>query len=357
MLQVAGRQSRIKHKALLMAATPPTDVLSKPEFDSLPNQLPGDAFERMCSDPELMRAKRQFLGAVGAVVGLVVIATAVQLSGFWRIEHKPGDRVATAPPTAEVGVAVAPQSLAANQPSAESSNTVKKLSFRLSSSATDESTSTLEAQKVLVNFLAAKTLPEKLALVANPGSVQELMQAYYQKAPVAELAYERIESGGLPRTGYAEFRIILKDGRTKFAAVILTPEGPKLDWSSFALVGDLEWAQLLDQRPQTPVLMRVLARSAMHFEGHFKQSDGLRCVQLLPASDPTASPVFGYVPKGSELDKNLDYWLKSSGGEMLPLTLKICYSPESTTPDQAWITDLVTAGWVTLGVETPEGSE
>lgn len=357
MLQVAGRQSRIKHKALLMAATPPTDVLSKPEFENLPNQLPGDAFERMCSDPELMRAKRQFLGAVAAVLGLVVIATVVQLSGFWRIEHKPGDRVATAPPTPEVGVASAAQSSAAKASAVEPSNTIKKLSFRLSGSASDPSTSTLEAQQVLMSFLAAKTLPEKLALVANPGSVRERMQAYYQKTPLGEFAYERIESGGLPRTGYAEFRIILKDGRSKFAAIVSTPEGPKLDWPSFALVGDLEWAQMLDQRPQTPVLMRVLARSSMHYEGHFKQSDGLRCVQLLPASDPAASPVFGYVPKGSELDKNLDYWLKSSGGEMSPLTLKICYSPESTTPDQAWITDLVTAGWVTLGVETPEGSE
>ena len=345
MLQVAGRQSRIKHKALLVSAMPPTDTMGKPEFDNLPNQLPGDAFERMCSDPEIMRAKRHFMMAVGSVLGLVLMATLIHLSGFWRIQPTIGDRVATATPTQAVGVAAQEKIKSPATTSEANPNTVKKLSFRLSNPDSKASTNTA-SQQVLESFLAAETLEEKLSHVNNPSAVEAQMKAYYQKNALGAVVYERIETGGLPREGYVEFRIVMKNASSKFAAVVSTPSGPKLDWPSFALTSEIEWAQMREQRPQVPVLMRVLARTSTHFEGHFKQSDGLRCVQLLPASDPSAPPVFGYVPKGSDLDKNLDYWLKSSGGEMSPLTVEICYSPESTTPDPVLITDLFFAGWV-----------
>lgn len=357
MLQVAGRQSRIKHKALLVSAMPPTDTMGKPEFDTLPNQLPGDAFERMCSDPEITRAKRHFMMAVGSVLGLIVIATIIHLSGFWRIQPTIGDRVATAAPTQAVGVAAQETKKAPSTTEAANPNAVKKLSFRLSSASTDAAAIHAEAQQVLESFLAAETLSEKLSHINNAGAVEEQVKAFYQKHTIGAVLYDRIEASGLPREGYVEFRILMKNSSSKLAAMVSTPSGPKLDWPSFALTGDIEWAQMREQRPQVPVLMRVLARTSTHFDGHFKQADGLRCVQLLPASDPSASPVFGYVPKGSDLDKNLDYWLKSSGGEMSPLTVKICYSPESSSPDQAWITDLVVAGWFTLGAENAAGSE
>lgn len=357
MLQVAGRQSRIKHKALLVSAMPPTDTMGKPEFDTLPNQLPGDAFERMCSDPEIMRAKRHFMMAVGSVLGLVLIATIIHLSGFWRIQPTIGDRVATAAPTQAVGVA-AQETINSPATTAEAnSRTVKKLSFRLSNPDSDTSSTYAASQQVLESFLAAETLPEKLSHVNDPSAVEAQMKAFYQKNALGAVVYERIETGGFPREGYVEFRIVMKNSSSKFAAVVSTPSGPKLDWPSFALTGEIEWKEMREQRPQVPVLMRVLAKTSTYFEGHFKQSDGLRCVQLLPASDPSAPPVFGYVPKGSDLDKNLDYWLKRSGSEMSPLTVKICYSPESNTPDQAWITDLVVAGWFTLGAENAAGSE
>jgi hypothetical protein len=359
MLQVAGRQSRIKHKALLVSSMPPTDTMGKPEFDILPNQLPGDAFERMCSDPEITRAKQHFIMAVGSVLGLVLLATIIHLSGFWRIQPTIGDRVATAAPTQAVGVAPQETSKAQSSTAGVNPNAVKKLNFRLSNSTTDTDAASIfaESQKVLVSFLAAETIPEKLSHVNNPSAVESQMKAFYQKNALGAVVYERIEAGGLPREGYLEFRIVMKNSSSKFAAMVSTPSGPKLDWPSFALTGEIEWAQMREQRPQLPVLMRVLAKTSTHFEGHFKQTDGLRCVQLLPASDPAAPPVYGYVPKGSDLDKNLDYWLKSSGVEMSPLTVRICYSPESSTPDQAWITDLVVAGWFTLGVENAAGSE
>ena len=357
MLQVAGRQSRIKHKALLVSSMPPTDTMGKPDFDNLPNQLPGDAFERMCSDPEITRAKRHFMMAAGSVLGLVLLATIVHLTGFWRIQPTIGDRVATAAPTQAVGVAA--QETIKPQSSSEKANpnVVKKLSFRLSSDSTNAASIYAESQRVLESFLAAETLPQKLLHVNNPSVVEQQMKAFYQKHAIGALVYDRIEASGLPREGYVEFRILMKNSSSKLAAMVSTPNGPKLDWPSFALIGEIEWTQMREQRPQVPVLMRVLARTSTHFDGHFKQSDGLRCVQLLPASDPSASPVFGYVPKGSDLDKNLDYWLKRNGGEMSPLTVKICYSPESSTPDQAWITDLVVAGWFTLDAGSATGSE
>jgi hypothetical protein len=94
--------------------------------------------------------------------------------------------------------------------------------------------------------------------------------------------------------------------------------------------------------------MRVLAATSTHFTGYFRDAKNLRCVQLVPAGNPTAPPVYGYVPSGTDLDKDLDYWLRSSGGKLAPLTVKLCYSPMAMENDQVWITELVVPGWVTI---------
>jgi hypothetical protein len=93
--------------------------------------------------------------------------------------------------------------------------------------------------------------------------------------------------------------------------------------------------------------MRVSAAPAVHFSGHFSDADALRCVQMVPAGNPSAAVVYGYLPRGSDLDRQVDYYLRSSGGELAALTVKICYSHESSGTDQAWITELVVSGWVT----------
>ncbi len=352
MLQVAGRESKTKRKALLVGSTSPTDTMEKPEITFEPQQLPGDAFERMCADPEIQGMRRLFLGSIGAVAALIVVASFLHWMGVWTrasvdvpvaVDRKDETRLnqESVPPQMAMDVPVKGlKALAAATP-------VKKLSFTAAHKKDESMALTAEPRMVLEKFLAANSVEERMKLVANVSVLEEPLRHYYEKHPAGAIPYEQIEYGLKSQENFTEFRVVLKDGTKRFAAVISTPDGPMVDWPSFVALGDLEWEQMRQSRPTTPAMMRVLAAPAVHFTGHFSDADALRCVQMVPAGNPMAAPVYGYLPRGSDLDRQIDYLLRSAGGELAALTVKLCYSHESMNNDQVWITELVVSGWVT----------
>ncbi len=353
MLQVAGRETRIKHKALLMGATPPTDTLAKPDLSCEPQQLPGDAFERMCADPEILRAKKRFFVAAGSVVGLSILAAIFQMIGTWGRVTPDGESNQASAPSMLSGAKTSEVTKSATPKPAAAVESIKKLSFRTAKQADQGASTGSEPQSALEKFLAAPSVEEKLAYVANPKSVELQMRDFYENHPASAISFQTIELGAKNKANFTEFKVVLIDGTQKFAAVVPTLDGPRVDWPSFVALGDLEWEEMRAARPKKPVLMRVLAVTASHFKGQYSDEKNLRCVKLVPASNPSATPVFGYVPKGADLDKDLDYWLRSAGGALAPLTVKLCFSPVNDDVDQAWITELVVPGWVTAATKMP----
>jgi len=355
MLQVAGREANVKHKALLVA---PTHSAPTNDLNHEPQPLPGDAFDRMCSDPEILKMRRNFVIAVSTVIGLIITATILQWSGFWR-KTQTNDPVyagsfqplVTASEKPDKPAPVKAKLRKVTQPT----QAIKKLTFHGAEDHPEDTSTVAEARLALEKFLATNSVEERLALVCNPETVETPLRDYYTHHPVEAVSFEQIEYGFKSSENFTEFRVLLKDGTKQFAAVVPTPNGPKVDWPSFVALGDLDWEQMRQKRPTTPVLMRVLAAPAANFTGHFSDADSLRCVQLVPAGNPSAPPIYGYVPRGNDLDRQLDNLLRSSGGESAPLTVKLCYSAETIGNDQVWLTELVTSGWVTASVT--KGSE
>ena len=147
--------------------------------------------------------------------------------------------------------------------------------------------------------------------------------------------------------------MVLNDGTQKFAAVLPTPNGPRVDWASFVALGDLDWEQMREVRPLRPVLMRVQAQRASHYTGPFRDQAKLLSVRLVSAADADAAPVFGYVPLDTDLGKQLGEWLGADAAAWVPLTVKVCYPEGTISPDQVWITEVVVPGWVTVAANTP----
>lgn len=85
MLQFTQKQGRVKRKALLV------NTKGGLEFETLkydipvdePQPLPGDAFERMRADPELMAIKKRLALSAAVVLGLVAVATIIH----WNYEN------------------------------------------------------------------------------------------------------------------------------------------------------------------------------------------------------------------------------------------------------------------------------
>ncbi|GEP45697.1 hypothetical protein BGE01nite_49880 [Brevifollis gellanilyticus] len=360
MLQFAGRTSRVKHKALLMAPTPPTDSIPfKAEVSHEASNFPGDAFERMCLDPELIRTRRQFMVGAVCVVALVIGLAVMHFTSPRSQPEETSADVAESPASAsvmaktEAAVQSQPRPVASAVPApagpshAASPSSPMRITFRSATDTTPRPAD--ESQGALESFLKAPTVDEKLALVHDAVRVEPAMRAYYQKHQVGALSYSHVERHPQSlRSDFAEFRVVLTDGTRKFAAVMTTPEGPRVDWASFVALGDLEWEQMRQTRPTKPVLMRVLAFAGDHFSGSFSDARTLSCVRFVPAENPTAAPVYGYVPTTSDLGRQIATWLSSSGSDPLPLTVKLSYPEKAVSHDQAWIAEVVVPGWVTL---------
>ena len=362
MLQVAGRESKTKRKALLVGTTSPTDMMDNPGISFEPKQLPGNAFERMCADPEIQWMRRLFFGSIVAVVALITIASVLHWTGLWTRGSVNATVVVDRREEAKLVKKAVPSTLAMDVPvkvvkKVAVAAHIKKLSFTSTQKKDESLALTSEPRLVLEKFLAANSIEDRMKLVANASVLEKPVRHYYEKHPAGSIPYEEIEYGLKSQESFTEFRVVLKDGTKRFAAVVSTPEGPMVDWPSFVALGDLDWEQMKQSRPTTPVLMRVLAAPAVHFAGHFSDADALRCVQMVPAGNPSAAPVYGYLPRGNDLDRQIDYHLRSSGGELAALTVKLCYSHESSGNDQAWITELVVSGWVTASTNNSSGSE
>lgn len=356
MLQVAGRTSRLKHKALLMAPTPPTDnQLPKPDLSESSPMVPGDAFERMCLDPELIRTRRQLTMGVASVCVCIVIAAVLH---FRQPPPRPMEPAAPAVAVAATEPSTTPAPVRTGMPSplmggaGAPAGVPNRISFR-PANREEKGRAADESQSVLEQFLSAATVDEKLVLVNDSIQVEPAMRAYYQTHQVGALSYSHIERQVISGGSFSEFRVVMRDGTKKFAAVVTTPEGPRVDWASFVALGDLEWEQMRQKRPAKPVLMRVLASAANHFTGAFSDSEKLSCVRFVPAGNPSASPVYGYIPTGSDLGRQILTWLASGGSDPVPLTVKLCYPEGAVSHDQAWISEVVVPGWVTVASNSP----
>ena len=108
MLQFTQKQGRVKRKALLLTGTGGLDFESmKNEVPvDLPQPLPGDAFERMKADPELIAMKKRFAFSVSAVVVLVLAAAIVNMNR--DLIFGPPERPIVQPAVTAPSVEVAP---------------------------------------------------------------------------------------------------------------------------------------------------------------------------------------------------------------------------------------------------------
>ena len=120
MLQFTQKQGRVKRKALLLTGTGGLDFESmKNEVPvDLPQPLPGDAFERMKADPELIAMKKRFAWSVSAVVVLVIAAAIVNMNRelIFGPEEKPIVQPVVTVPNEEVAPTVVRDTRIASAP-------------------------------------------------------------------------------------------------------------------------------------------------------------------------------------------------------------------------------------------------
>ncbi len=212
------------------------------------------------------------------------------------------------------------------------------------------------ALNLFSRFISASGWEEKKALVWRPEDVGPRMEEFYRTHPEAKVEtislkdVARNESGGR-RWFTIRFRKVgqLEAFPDLYAYLWKTEEGYALDWESFIGHSELSMERLLRDRPEQPVLVRVIATLSDHYVREFSDEEKFVCLRLY--SPDNRSFCFGYLSREHEAAVDL---LELLGGEMpggfgeMPmayLTLKVRFLPNYEGTRELEIVEVVADSW------------
>ncbi len=205
---------------------------------------------------------------------------------------------------------------------------------------------------VAQQFLNATSEDDLLKVIHNPQQTAEIIKKYY--------ANRKIDFSNL-NFDIGDYRIAKENNKTNILFRVLDDlekphvlyvfdgdggdNPPKVDWEAFVNYSEVEWSELLTQRPTKPVMMRCKIEPDYYFVGLY-QEDIWDCYRL---SDFYAhESVFAYVKKDSYAGKSLLKKMKKQANSDKPVTtgiLKILFDTRAKD-NQAIIDEVVSFGLV-----------
>ena len=211
-------------------------------------------------------------------------------------------------------------------------------------------------------YYDAKTLASQ---VLEAPSLDALLPLFRERAGVREwMAKWRFPIGGRILTvspvhsfeGHALQRVNLQTESGRHLRLFVENRDGKFlaDWPSFVGASDLTTAQLLQQRPTSPVLMRVLVAATDHPVAPFEDPRKWFCIRIFaPGQDESC---FGYLaldnPALAGLTKRIPLHSvqatpedrAENEGVALPLALRVAV-PKGAAADQVEVVEVVGSGW------------
>ncbi|MEJ6635515.1 MAG: hypothetical protein QNL77_07345 [Akkermansiaceae bacterium] len=194
---------------------------------------------------------------------------------------------------------------------------------------------------VAKNFALSDSVRERLKWASKPEEITSRLPEYSEQAlelPASSIRY--LSQITLKSLIYETFVAEFADGSQRLLCVIGTPSGPKVDWDAYARYGNASWESILKGEVEGATV-RVMPTPSTYYTGRFSDRDKWSAYAL--ESPDIEIPVYGYLPKGSQLDKSLRNRVRA-GAKRAVLSLK--FTKETIYGRQAEITEIKTSGWV-----------
>lgn len=347
-LQFTTKESRVKRKALLMPAETHDDAASVHTAPEAPRVLEGDIHRRMLHDPEVQSSARRLAWGASIVGGLIVIMVLGHYLKWWpSLTHAiadTADRLEGRSKTVEPGNIPFP---AIPAPKAEVTELPKPKPRVLSAKEEGK-------QKVVVaiqNFLNAPTVDERAKVVLDRAVVEPKMKLYYASHKDGPVAFDRLDLVDSDATGDSfAYDVLLSDGgRRRIAAEKLDTGEYAVDWPSFVVFSDMEWKALMEQRPKTPVLMRVLVSVDDYYNNSFNDPRALGCLRIVDPNGVDSPPIFAYYGRSTTLGREVEFVMRRFFGAAVPMVLALKYPEDGQGNNQVWVDELLAEGWVLRG--------
>lgn len=216
-----------------------------------------------------------------------------------------------------------------------------------------------QAQTVLERFLTADDLDERLRYSHAPGKVRAIVSKRPDLALQGPIPYSQILDTQF--TVVADQSLLLlrmeaADFSVKEVALHYEPDGYyKVDWQWFMESGEMAWDEFLANKPQEPVLFRLIASPNDYFNYEYDDPERFDCYRLFDSGQE--HQVWGYVPKDDPIAPRLKaaFQRLSTGGAdgeetglALRCVVRMKFPGPNGRPDMVDLTDFVQSDWRSL---------
>jgi len=350
LLQVS---SKTRRKALLVPSTESVDSSAEKksavEDMVAPKVLEGDIRRRMLHDPEVQASMTHLRWGIGIVFGLIMLTALLSYLNAWNRMSDYFANLSKRETPGDVPDFVGSDSIPKPKVVLPQGPTAGPIEIAPVAGAEAELSAALRAA---ASFLGAKSADERFKIIRDQKLLDEKFHKYYQTHPDGPIPFVRVEPHSTNPEGAMtfSFTVVMPTGAKQQIIVGKARSGDYVvDWASFVHYGDMEFAEFKTKRPTEPVFFRLLAITESNFQGLFSDSKSLLCTKLFDPRAPEDPPIYGYVDRMSTLGRSVDFVLRKSLGQVVPVMVTLKYPESAQTDNQVWISELVGEGWVARG--------
>lgn len=193
-------------------------------------------------------------------------------------------------------------------------------------------------------FTQAQTHEERLKWISDPDRDGSWMKRFFTTGPGATERVVDLNPMGAASNeaaAFMRFHVIMNDGGGRFLCVIVTTEGAKVDFRSYARFGTVSWEDLLAGRSKIAEEVRVFIEPSSFYLRNYEDEQAWS--SYIATTPDTEMPLYFYAPRGSVVDQAL---AGLNTGGRARVTLAIRAQGDDFRHRQFEITDCITYGWV-----------
>jgi len=207
----------------------------------------------------------------------------------------------------------------------------------------DDAVLVAEAGPLARKFLEATRVDDLLPLVRNREVVESRIRKFHPDGKISAAGLSQFNTGGSGevRGLIVSYSLITRDQDERVMAFVDGPQGLKVDWESWVGWSEISWKEFLASKPTSSRVFRVRLAPVDYYNFDFK--DDLKWQSYRLESPDHESSVYGYVEKGSELDKQIH---PASDVQSVLLMLALKFPEGGLSSNQVLIERLVADGWV-----------
>lgn len=209
------------------------------------------------------------------------------------------------------------------------------------------------SETLVREFISETDVDKRLTMVRNPQLVKKHLGRYSDEALRSPgmnlLKLGMDESDGLIRECYS---VSFQNGKRRLLNVLITDEGLKIDWDSYARYCSASW-DTLSQDVGTTAELRVFAQPGNFYVNRYSDNEEWACFRLTNADWESAIYAYGQV--GEETTSKVMQLLKQTDNRGEYMTLEVKSTPRQAGVCIVELKELLAVRWV-VNYEKSTGS-